>query len=74
MLNTLFAIALLSRGRRPGSGISFYVPQSAWLIFVFIYVIIACVTRSGPSCALRDYLNSYLLIAMIVGSVLYLRV
>lgn len=55
-----------------GLGLAFpiYVPQSAWLIFVFIYVIIACVTPVWALLQPRDYLNSYLLIAMIVGSVL----
>ena len=70
MLNTLFAIALLVLAVGLGLAFPVYVPQSAWLIFVFIYVIIACVTPVWALLQPRDYLNSYLLIAMIVGSVL----
>lgn len=70
MLNTLFAIALLVLAVGLGLTFPIYVPQSAWLIFVFIYVIIACVTPVWALLQPRDYLNSYLLIAMIVGSVL----
>ena len=70
MLNTLFAIALLVLAVGLGLVFPIYVPQSAWLIFVFIYVIIACVTPVWALLQPRDYLNSYLLIAMIVGSVL----
>ena len=70
MLNTLFAIALLVLAVGLGLAFPIYVPQSAWLIFVFIYVIIACVTPVWALLQPRDYLNSNLLIAMIVGSVL----
>ena len=70
LLNTLFAIALLVLAVGLGLAFPIYVPQSAWLIFVFIYVIIACVTPVWALLQPRDYLNSYLLIAMIVGSVL----
>lgn len=70
MLNTLFAIALLVLAVGLGLAFPIYVPQSTWLIFVFIYVIIACVTPVWALLQPRDYLNSYLLIAMIVGSVL----
>lgn len=70
MLNTLFAIALLVLAVGLGLAFPIYIPQSAWLIFVFIYVIIACVTPVWALLQPRDYLNSYLLIAMIVGSVL----
>ena len=70
MLNTLFAIALLVLAVGLGLAFPIYVPQSAWLIFVFIYVIIACVTPVWALLQPRDYLNSYLLMAMIVGSVL----
>ncbi|PXX53831.1 carbon starvation protein CstA [Hungatella effluvii] len=70
MLNTLFAIALLVLAVGMGLAFPIYIPQSAWLIFVFIYVIIACVTPVWALLQPRDYLNSYLLIAMIVGSVL----
>lgn len=70
ILNTLFAIALLVLAVGLGLAFPIYVPQSAWLIFVFIYVIIACVTPVWALLQPRDYLNSYLLIAMIVGSVL----
>ena len=55
-----------------GLGLAFpvYVPQNTWLIFVFLYVLVACVTPVWALLQPRDYLNSYLLIAMIVGAVL----
>ena len=65
MLNTLFAIALLVLAVGLGLAFPVYVPQSAWLIFVFIYVIIACVTPVWALLQPRDYLNSYLLIAVL---------
>lgn len=69
-VNTFVAIILLVMAVAMGIAFPFYVPQSAWLIFVFVYVIIACVTPVWALLQPRDYLNSYLLIAMIAGAVL----
>ena len=44
LVNTLVAIGLLVLAVALGLAFPVYVPQSAWLIFVFLYVIVACVT------------------------------
>ena len=70
LINTLVAIGLLVLAVALGLAFPVYVPQSAWLIFVFLYVIVACVTPVWALLQPRDYLNSYLLLAMIIGAVL----
>lgn len=70
LVNTVVAIGLLVAAVAIGLVCPVYIPQGAWLIFVFIYVIVACVTPVWALLQPRDYLNSYLLIAMIVGAVL----
>jgi len=70
MVNTLTAIGLLVLSVGLGLLFPIYIPQNIWLIFVFIYVLVACVTPVWALLQPRDYLNSYLLIAMIVGSVI----
>lgn len=69
-VNTLTAISFLVLSVGIGLAFPVYIPQSAWLIFVFLYVLVACVTPVWALLQPRDYLNSYLLIAMIVGAVL----
>lgn len=68
-VNTIVAIAFLLAAVALGLACPIYVPQKAWLIFVYIYVIVACVTPVWALLQPRDYLNSYLLIAMIAGAV-----
>ncbi len=68
-VNTAVAVAFLIISVAAGLAMPVYIPQGAWLIFVFIYVIVACVTPVWALLQPRDYLNSYLLIAMIVGAV-----
>ena len=70
LMNTLAAIGLLVLAVALGLAFPVYVPQGSWLIFVFLYVIVACVTPVWALLQPRDYLNSYLLLAMIIGSVL----
>ena len=69
-VNTLTAIGFLVLSVGLGLAFPVYIPQSAWLVFVFLYVLVACVTPVWALLQPRDYLNSYLLIAMIVGAVL----
>lgn len=68
-VNTLTAIVFLVLAVGLGLAFPVYIPQSSWLIFVFLYVLVACVTPVWALLQPRDYLNSYLLIAMIVGAV-----
>ncbi|GLC81458.1 carbon starvation CstA family protein [Lacrimispora brassicae] len=69
-VNTLTAIGFLVLSVGLGLAFPVYIPQGSWLIFVFLYVLVACVTPVWALLQPRDYLNSYLLIAMIVGAVL----
>ncbi len=69
-VNTLTAIVFLVLSVGIGLLFPVYIPQNTWLIFVFLYVLVACVTPVWALLQPRDYLNSYLLIAMIVGAVL----
>ena len=59
-------------GGRDSAGLwlPMYVSQSNWHIIVFIYVLIASVTPIWALLQPRDYLNSYLLVAMIVAAVI----
>lgn len=68
-VNTGIAIALLVVAVALGLAFPVYVERGTWHIIVFIYIMIACVTPVWALLQPRDYLNSYLLIFMIVGAV-----
>lgn len=65
-VNTVVAIALLVVAVAIGLELPVYQNTDFWLVFVFIYVIIACVTPVWALLQPRDYLNSFLLIAMMI--------
>lgn len=67
-VNTVAAIALLVIAVALGLKFPIFATREFWLIFVFIYVIIACVTPVWALLQPRDYLNSFLLIAMMIGA------
>ena len=73
--NTIVAIALLVGAIAIGVNAPIYFGREFWLIFVFIYIMIACVTPVWALLQPRDYLNSYLLIAMMamafIGIIIY---
>lgn len=69
-INTAIAIIFLIAAIAVGLAFPLYVKQSTWHIIVFIYVIIASVTPIWALLQPRDYLNSYLLIAMIIAAVI----
>ena len=68
-INTALAIALLVIGVAVGLNAPVYVAASSWHIIIFIYILIASVVPVWALLQPRDYLNSYLLIFMIVGAV-----
>ncbi|MGL4361792.1 MAG: carbon starvation CstA family protein [Cellulosilyticaceae bacterium] len=68
-INTTIAIAMLIGGIVIGLSLPVYMSRSTWHILVFIYILIASVTPVWALLQPRDYLNSYLLIAMIVAAV-----
>lgn len=68
-VNTAIAIVLLVVGVAIGLNAPIYVSTSAWHIIVFVYILIASVAPVWALLQPRDYLNSYLLVFMIVASV-----
>lgn len=68
-VNTAIAIALLIVGVAIGLNAPIYIPTNVWHIIVFIYILIASVVPVWALLQPRDYLNSYLLVFMIVASV-----
>ena len=68
-VNTGIAIVMLVAAVAIGLQVPVYLERNTWHIIVFIYILIACVTPVWALLQPRDYLNSYLLIFMIVGAV-----
>lgn len=68
-VNTGIAILLLVVAVALGLAFPVYISREVWHIIVFVYILIACVTPVWALLQPRDYLNSYLLIFMIVGAV-----
>ncbi len=68
-VNTAIAIILLIVGVAIGLNAPIFVSTSAWHIIVFFYILIASVVPVWALLQPRDYLNSYLLVFMIVASV-----
>ena len=68
-VNTLIAIALLVIGIAVGLSLPVYISTGTWHIIVFIYIMIASVVPVWALLQPRDYLNSYLLVLMILGAV-----
>jgi len=69
-VNTAIAVIMLVAAVAIGLACPIYVSRSVWHIIVFVYVLIACVTPVWALLQPRDYLNSYLLIFMIVAAVI----
>ena len=69
-VNTGIAIVMLVAAIAIGLHCPIYLSRSTWHLIVFAYILIACVTPVWALLQPRDYLNSYLLIFMIVGAVI----
>ena len=69
-VNTAIAIVMLIAAVALGLAFPVYLTQGTWHIIIFLYVLIACVAPVGALLQPRDYLNSYLLIFMIVASII----
>lgn len=67
-LNTGIAIILLVASIALGLYFPIYFGLNSWLIFVFLYIMVASVTPVWALLQPRDYLNSYLLLAMMLCS------
>ncbi len=69
IVNTLIAIALLVVSIVIGLQFPVFLPLNIWHGFVFVYIFIASIVPVWLLLQPRDYLNSYLLVAMIVAAV-----
>lgn len=68
-VNTVLAIVLLVVGVVIGLNLPIFIGTGTWHIIVFIYILIASVVPVWALLQPRDYLNSYLLVFMIIASV-----
>lgn len=68
-VNTLIAVGMLVLAVAIGLMCPIFLTREAWHIIIFVYILIACVVPVWSLLQPRDYLNSYLLIFMIVAAV-----
>ena len=69
-VNTAVAIVMLVASIIIGLKFPMFLSLDVWHIFVFVYIFIASVVPVWILLQPRDYLNSYLLVAMIVAAVI----
>lgn len=69
-LNTVIAIIMLVAAVATGLYFPVFIGRTIWHVVIFVYVLIACVTPVWALLQPRDYLNSYLLVFMIIGAVI----
>ncbi|MGI6069787.1 MAG: carbon starvation protein A [Blautia sp.] len=70
LVNTVVAIALLVAGVALGMNLPMYLPAATWHIIIFLYIFVASVVPVWALLQPRDYLNSYLLVFMIIAAVI----
>lgn len=68
-LNTAIALVMLVASVTIGLCFPIYISLEVWQILIFIYILLASVVPVWALLQPRDYLNSYLLVAMILASV-----
>lgn len=69
-VNTAIAILMLVAAVSLGLAFPMYLSREVWHIIIFIYILIACVVPVWALLQPRDYLNSYLLVFMIIAAVI----
>lgn len=69
-VNSLIAIGLLVASILIGLRFPLYLSSDVWQIVIFVYVAVACIAPVWMLLQPRDYLNSFLLIAMIIAAVI----
>lgn len=69
-INTAIAIVMLVTAVVVGLNFPIYLTRETWHILIFAYIFVASVVPVWALLQPRDYLNSYLLIFMIVGAVI----
>ncbi len=67
--NTAIAVTMLVASIVIGLMLPMYLPLEVWHLLVFAYILVASVVPVWALLQPRDYLNSYLLVAMIVAAV-----
>lgn len=70
VINTIIAIVMLIASIVIGLKLPIFLSLDVWHIFVFIYIFVASVVPVWILLQPRDYLNSYLLVAMIIAAVI----
>ena len=68
-MNTILAIVLLVAGVVLGLNFPIFIEKGTWQIIVFLYIAVASIVPVWALLQPRDYLNSYLLVIMIVMAV-----
>ena len=68
-VNTVIAIVMLVAAVVIGLNFPVYLTRETWHLIIFAYIFIASVVPVWALLQPRDYLNSYLLIFMIIGAV-----
>ncbi len=68
-VNTAIAIVMLVAAVVIGLNCPIYLTREIWHILIFAYILVASVVPVWALLQPRDYLNSYLLIFMIVGAI-----
>lgn len=69
-VNTGITILMLVAAVALGLAFPMYLSREVWHIIIFIYILIACVVPVWALLQPRDYLNSYLLVFMIIAAVI----
>jgi carbon starvation protein len=68
LVSGIAAVVLLVLCITIGLAAPIYVPKSVWLYIVFAYIFVASITPVWGLLQPRDYLNSFLLVAMILAA------
>lgn len=69
-VNTAIAIVLLVGAVAIGLNCPIYLTRETWHLLIFAYIVVACVVPVWALLQPRDYLNSYLLIFMILAAII----
>lgn len=70
LVQSLVAVLFLIVGLTVGLNMPLYLDQSTWLLIVFAYVFVASVLPMWLLLQPRDFMNSFLLIAMLIAALL----
>lgn len=69
LVNTAIAVGLLVINIVLGMALPMYISTGTWHVIVFLYIAVASIVPVWALLQPRDYLNSYLLVVMIVAAV-----